>query len=77
MGKMATQEITPADLEAQNRNDMVLDNETAFHRLRSASVVTISPELFEKVISLEEPWLMTVVSPTQNPCRRRLSPALC
>jgi len=46
---MASQDIHPVDIEAQNEKDSDFDHAAAINRIRSASVVTISPELFEKV----------------------------
>ena len=47
--KMAvSHDISPIDIEAQNDGPSGFNHEAAVNRIRSASVVTISPELFEK-----------------------------
>lgn len=44
----ASHDISPIDIEAQNDGPSGFGHETALNKIRSASVVTISPELFEK-----------------------------
>jgi hypothetical protein len=63
------------DIEAQNK-DEDYDPRADMKRIRSASAITISPELFEKVTSPGEIQLTIVIRPTEISSRRRLPPTI-
>jgi hypothetical protein len=45
-------EITNVDLEGQNGTDREFNYESELRKVKSAGAITISPELFEKVLNL-------------------------